>query len=62
MPEQKCILHSAEEFFGKRTNQKIVKDELRGSMGSRSEAMEQYKKSDRNFRKSLRFSRSRRIC
>ena len=45
IPERKYISHIAEDCFGKRTNQKIIKDGLGGHMVSRYEAVKQYKKS-----------------
>ena len=43
MPWLKYMLHSAEDFFGKCTNQNTIKDGLGGHMGIRAEAVKQYK-------------------
>ena len=51
IPEQKYMSHSAEECFGKRANQKTINDGLGGPMGSRSEAVKQYKKSENKWNK-----------
>ena len=46
MPEQKYMSHGADYCFGKRSNQQIIKYGLEGPMGSRAEAVKQYKKSE----------------
>ena len=42
--------HSAEECFGKLTNQKTIKGILIGPMESRAEAVKQYKKSENEWK------------
>ena len=54
MPDRKYMLISAKDCFGKRTNQKTVKDGLGGPMGSRAEAVKQYKKSESKWKKELK--------
>ena len=49
--EQKYMSHSAEDCTGTRTN-RTIKGGLRGYMGSRYETVKQYKKSEKNGRKS----------
>ena len=44
--EQKYMLHRAEDCFGECNNQKTIKDGLGGPVGSRYEAVKQYKKSE----------------
>ena len=39
MPEKKYMPHRAEYFFGKLSDQKSIRDELGGPMGSRDEAV-----------------------
>ena len=57
------MLYSAEDCFGKCSNQNTIKDGLVGPMGSRAEAVKQYKRSEsKNGRKNLRLSKSRKIC
>ena len=51
MPDQKYMLHSAEDCTGMRTNRNI-KDEIGGSVGSRADTVKQYNNSDKNGRKS----------
>ena len=46
--------HSAEDCFGKHSDQKSVKDGLGGPMGSRAEAVKQWKKSESKWRKELK--------
>ena len=46
--------HSAKDFFGKRANQKTIKDGLGGPMGRRSEAVKQYKKSEIKQKKDIK--------
>ena len=43
--EQKYMPHSYKDCFGEITNQKTIEDGLGGYMGSRDEAVKQYKKS-----------------
>ena len=45
--EKKYMLHSAEEFFGKRFNQKTITDGMGGHIGSRAEAVKKYKNSEK---------------
>ena len=45
--EQKYRSHSAEDCFGKRTNQKSIRDWLVGPMGSRAEDVKQYTNSNK---------------
>ena len=52
--ERKYMLHSAEDYFGNRTNQKTIKDGLVGPTRSRAEAVNQYKKSESKRRKELK--------
>ena len=54
MPEQKYISHSAEDCFGKRSNQKAIRDGLGGRIGSRAEALKQYNHSDSTWKKELK--------
>ena len=44
MHEIKYMLHSSEDCFGKRPDQKSIKDGLAGPLGSRADAVKQYKK------------------
>ena len=46
--------HSAEDCFGKLTNQKTINDRQRGPIGIRSEAVKQYKKSVSESKKELK--------
>ena len=48
------MLHSAEDCFVKRTNQNTIKDGLGGPMGSRDEAVKQYKKSESKNKKEIK--------
>ena len=52
--EQKYMLHSSEDYFGKRSDQKTIKEGLGGPLGSRSDAVKQYNKSKHKWKKSLK--------
>ena len=54
IPEQKFMLHSAEDCFVKCTNQETIKDRLGGPMGSRAEYVKQYKKSKSKCKKYMK--------
>ena len=51
MLDQKHLLHGSEDCFGKRYNQKSIKDGLGGPMVSRAKAVKQYKKSKHKRKK-----------
>ena len=44
MSEQKYMLHISEDYFGKCSKQKYIKDGLGGPLGSSNYAVKQYKK------------------
>ena len=48
------MLHSSEDYFGKLSNQKTIKDGLVGPLGSRTDAAKQYKNSEHKWRKYLK--------
>ena len=50
----KYVLYSAEEFFGKHTNHKNIKDGLGGPMGIRAKAMKEYNKYGSKCKKELK--------
>ena len=47
--------YSYENVFGKRSDQQSIKDVLGGSLGNRSNAVNQYKKSKHKWRKELKY-------
>ena len=51
MPEQKYMLHISEDGFGKRSDQKSIKDGLGRALGNREDAVKQYKKSKHKWKK-----------
>ena len=51
--EHKYMLHSAEDCFGNLSDQNYVRDGMGGPMGSRAEAVKQYKKSENKRKKEL---------
>ena len=53
-PEQTYMLHSVEDYFGKRTNQNNIKDGLGEPMVSRAEYVKQYKKFYSKWKKELK--------
>ena len=54
MPDQNYMSYSAEECFGKDSNHHIIKDVLGVPMGSRAEAVKQYKLSISKRKKELK--------
>ena len=46
--------HIAEDYFGKRSDQKSIRYGLGGLMGSRAEVVKQYKKSKNKWKKDLK--------
>ena len=54
MPERKYMLHSSEEYFGKRSDQKSIKDGLGGPMGSRAGSLKQWKKYKNKCKKEIK--------
>ena len=53
-PKQKYMLHITEECFGKLSDQNSIRYGLGGIMGSRDEAVKQYKKSKTKWNKGLK--------
>ena len=53
MPERNYMSHSAEDFFVKHPDQKSIRDGLVRPLGSRAEAVKQYKKSKNKRKKEL---------
>ena len=54
MHEQKYMSHSDEEWFGKRSDHKTIKDVLGGPMGIRTESVKQYKRSKSKWKIELK--------
>ena len=48
------MLHSSENYFGKSSNHKSIKEVLRGSLGNSSNAVKSYKKSEHKWNKYLK--------
>ena len=51
------MLHNSGDCFGKRSDQKSIKYGLGGPMGSRAEAVKQYKRSENKWKKEFIISR-----
>ena len=51
MPEQKYMSHRSEDCFGKRSDRKSIKDGLGGALGSKADALKQYKRSERKWKR-----------
>ena len=54
IPDQKYMLHSADNLFGKLSDHNSVKDGQVGPMGISYEAMKQWKKSENKWKKDLK--------
>ena len=54
IPKRKYMSHSTEEFFGKRYKQKSINYRQGGTMGSRAEAVKQWKKSENKWNRDLK--------
>ena len=55
MPEKNYMSHSAEECFGKRTNQQTIKDGLGVHIGGRYETVKQYTDPESKWNKGLKY-------
>ena len=54
MPERKYRLHVSENYFGKRSDQKSVKEGLGEILGNRYTAVNQYQKYENKWRRELK--------
>ena len=54
IPERKYASHSAKDFTGVRTKRSI-KDVMKGPIGSRTNYVQQYKKSEKKWKKDLKY-------
>ena len=62
MPEQKYMLHSAEDCFGKGSNHNSIRGGMVGPMGSMAEDLKQYKKSKNEWKKYLKALKKQKKC